>query len=235
MRRSIRRLFASTAAASLIASGALAGEVVNLGLALKEDERPTEAVRSAAPSAPLATLTLSEGARDATTLDIDRWTDIADIAKNLRPPERDPQTREVPFDRGVFKSDPEYSNEYDPEAQIEVYGGKRPVPRVTPPIEIGRELYGPGEIGEGIPVFGEKNRIWPQLILFGDSRTAVAYNDNDARETGQIATRLNLFFNFQLTGTDRILAFWRPLQDNGDFTRWEFAGPDRKQRVQVQA
>ncbi|MEL7462978.1 MAG: hypothetical protein AAFN79_02865 [Pseudomonadota bacterium] len=237
----IRRLLATTTVATLFASGAFAGDVFNLGLALEEAERPSEAVRSAAPSAAssptsaISALTLSDGARDATTLDIDRWMDIAAISANLRPPERDPNTREVPFDRDKFKSDPEYSSEYDPDAQIEVYGGKRPVPRVTPPIEIGRELYGPGEIGEGIAVFGEKNRIWPQLILFGDSRTAVAYNKNDARETGQIATRLNLFFNFQLTGTDRILAFWRPLQDNGDFTRWEFAGPDRKQRVQVQA
>ena len=229
----IRSLLLASAAASGLGAAAHAGEVFNLGLALNEPERPASDIRNATAAAPV--LASAPQMRDATTSDISRWMDIAGISADLRQPERDPKTRDVEFDSNAFKSDPVYKEGYDPEAQIAVYGGKTPVPRVAPPIEIGRELYGPGEIGEGIPVFGEKNRIFPQLILFGDSRTAVAYNKNDAKETGQVATRLNLFLNMQLTGTDRILAFWRPLQDGGNFTRWEFAGPDRNPKVQLQA
>lgn len=139
-------------------------------------------------------------------------------------PERDDLVREVDFDRGLFKSDPTYKSEYDPEAQIEIYGGKRPVDTVQPALSLGREeLYGTGEVGEGFNLFGEKNLFNTQLIVFGDWRTAVAYNDNgNGDPVGQLATRLNLFFDLKLTATERILMFYTPLQNNGNFTRLEF-------------
>ncbi|MEM1298137.1 MAG: hypothetical protein AAGH68_02575, partial [Pseudomonadota bacterium] len=62
----------------------------------------------------------------------------AKAAEQWRPVERDPSVQEVPFDSKLFKKDPEYSVTYDPEAQIEIYGGKKPVPNAKPPIEIGR-------------------------------------------------------------------------------------------------
>lgn len=243
----IRRMLLVSAATAALAAFPLSdasAKVINLGLALDQDERPTEASVAAAPKAnPIRSFQPTETERAAAKLsdaisaadELSRLTQLFAISASSEPAERDPLTRESEFDTEAFKPDPRYKEGYDAEAQIEVYGGKRPVDRVRPLLEIGRELYGPGEIGEGIPIFGEKNRIWPQLILFGDSRTAVAYNDNDAQEAGEIATRLNLFFNLQLTGTDRILAFWRPLQDGAEFTRWEFAGPDRNRRVQVQS
>ena len=143
------------------------------------------------------------------------------------PVQRDPTVRETEFDSDLFTPDPKYKEGYDAEAQIEIYGGKSAVDNVHPPVEIGRELFGTGEIGEGINLFGEKNRLFPQFLVFGDSRSAVAFNDNGGKEVAQVATRLNLFFDLKLTATERIHMFWRPLQQGGLFTRYEFGGDDR--------
>ena len=114
-------------------------------------------------------------------------------AEQWKPVERDPSVQEVPFDDKLFKADPEYSVTYDPEAQIEIYGGKKPVPNAKPPIEIGRGLYDPGEIGDGIEWLGSgKNRLFPAFSVFGDLRTAVAFNDNGANEVAVIAATANL-------------------------------------------
>ena len=148
-------------------------------------------------------------------------------AEQWKPVERDPSVQEVPFDDKLFKADPEYSVTYDPEAQIEIYGGKKPVPNAKPPIEIGRGLYDPGEIGDGIEWLGSgKNRLFPAFSVFGDLRTAVAFNDNGAQEKAVIAAVANLNFNLELTGTERIHMFWQPFQDGGQFTRCEFGGND---------
>ncbi len=205
---------------ALFAAGAAAaaGAPVDLGLALDEADR------ALLLAAPLAAAPIRGFPGRAAM-------EIADLAAELRPHERDPRTREIEFDDGAFKPDPTYSEVYDPEAQIQVYGGKSAVPVVRPLLEIGRDLYGPGEIGEGIAIFGEKNRITPQLLLFGDARTAIAYNKDAAgKEVGQAAVDLNLFANLQLTGTERVLMFWEPLQNGANQTRWEFAGPDRDRK-----
>lgn len=145
-------------------------------------------------------------------------------AEQWTPVERDPSVQEVPFDTGLFKPDPEYTVTYDPEAQIEIYGGKKPVPNAKPPIEIGRGLYDPGVIGDGIQVFGPKNRLFPAFSVFGDLRFGVAFNDNGNREAAVAGARANLNFNLELTGTERVHMFWQPLS-GGNF-RWEFAGDD---------
>lgn len=153
-------------------------------------------------------------------------TGTAQAAETWTPVERDPSVREVPFDDRLFKADPEFDTTYNPEAEIEIYGGKSPVDNPKPPIEIGRGLYDPGEIGEGIQIFGPKNRLFPQFSVFGDIRTAIAFNDNGDKEVGVIAARANLDFDLQLTGTERIHMLWQPIQGNGNFTRFEFAGND---------
>jgi hypothetical protein len=149
-------------------------------------------------------------------------------AEQWRPVERDESVKEVPFDSELFKADPEYSVTYDPEAQIEIYGGKKPVPNAKPPIEVGRGLYDPGEIGDGLAIFGDKNRLFPAFSVFGDLRTAVAFNDNGQREAAIIAAAANLNFNLELTGTERIHMFWQPIDD---ITGFEFAGDDESDGV----
>ncbi|MEO1490527.1 MAG: hypothetical protein AAFV19_00050 [Pseudomonadota bacterium] len=149
-------------------------------------------------------------------------------AGEWKPVERDPSVKEVPFDSDLFKADPEYDITYDPEAQIEIYGGKKPVDNPKPPVEIGRGLYDPGEIGDGIPFFGDKNRLFPAFSVFGDLRSAVAFNDNGDDEVAIIAAAANLNFNLELTGTERIHMFWQPVDD---VTGFEFAGDDRSDGV----
>lgn len=161
---------------------------------------------------PLAIVGTMAGATSAVAAE--QWTPVV----------RDPSVQEVPFDTGLFKPDPEYTVTYDPEAQIEIYGGKSPVDNARPPIEIGRGLYDPGVIGDGIQIFGPKNKLFPAFSVFGDLRAGIAFNDNGDREATVIGTRANLNFNLELTGTERIHMFWQPVS-GGNF-RWEIAGDD---------
>jgi len=123
-----------------------------------------------------------------------------------------------------FGADPEYSKEYNAEGQVDIYGGKEEVDPPRPPIELGRKQYTEGQYDESSTVFGVKNPLIPGLAVYGDSRTAVAYNDNNGRELSQVATRLNIDIDFKITGTERIHAFFQPIQDGAEFTRYEFAG-----------
>lgn len=146
------------------------------------------------------------------------------------PVERDESVREVPYNREVFSGDPEYTITYDPQAEIDIYGGKTAISTPRPPVEIFRDLYDEGPLGEGFTLLGEKNRIFPQILVFGDLRTAVAFNDNGAAEVAQIAARANINIDFKITATERIHVFFQPLQDGGQFTRFEFGGGDRNDR-----
>jgi len=138
--------------------------------------------------------------------------------------------KEVEHKTDVFGPDPTYEDKpYSPEAQIEIYGAKKPVEKVDPLLELFRPIYQEGPFREGNTAVGEKNLIFPGLNIFGDWRTAIAYNDNGANEVGQIATRLNLDVDFKITGTERLHAFFRPIDRGGQFTRYEFFGDDRDQ------
>jgi hypothetical protein len=148
--------------------------------------------------------------------------------------EMDPRARLVPDNQRVpFSPDPVYNAPYDSEAQLAIYGAKHPNPTARPLIEAGRELYGPGVFPPGINLLGEKNLVFPQLLMYGDERTAVAYNDNGAIEKGLIATRLNLDIDFKITGTERIHLFITPLQRAALFTRVEFAGDKQHSGVEL--
>jgi hypothetical protein len=141
-------------------------------------------------------------------------------------PEMSEEAQPVEFDASLFRSDPTYEETgYDPEAQFQIYGGKTAVDGPRPLLEIGRDLYSEGPLGEGKKVFlGGKNRLFPQFLVYGDARGAIAYNDNGATELGQAAVRLNLDLDLKLTSTERIHAFIRPLDKNNQFTRHEFSG-----------
>lgn len=146
------------------------------------------------------------------------------------PPEMDPAVRRVAHDRTDYRPDPVYPDEpYDAEAQLEIYGGKRAVVAPRPMIELGFPQYREGPFGAGHDIIGSKNLVRPQFLVYGDWRTAVAFNDNGDTETGLVATRLNLDVDLKLTATERIHAFFRPLDQGGKFSRYEFAGNDRNQ------
>lgn len=143
--------------------------------------------------------------------------------------------RPVPYDASRFAHDPAYPTGYDAAAQQKVYGGKKKVensPR--PAIEWGYPQYDAGMLPDSKDWFGKKNLARPQFMVFGDWRSAVADNNNTGRnEIGQVATRLNLDFDFALTGTERIHWSMRPLDKGGRFTRYEFSGNKRSSKVEL--
>lgn len=141
------------------------------------------------------------------------------------PPRMSPEAMPIPFDPGVFSPDPNYEDvPYDAKAQLDIYGAKSAVTTQRPLLELGRELYQSGPFQPMANVLGDKNPLAPHLYVYGDWRTAFAYNDNGERETALIATRLNLDVDFGITGTERIHAFFRPFDKNGSFNRLEVGG-----------
>jgi hypothetical protein len=134
--------------------------------------------------------------------------------------------RKVEFDKDVFKADPDYEDKpYEQEAQVDIYGGKTAVDAQRPIVELGTPFYQVGPLGQGTNLIGAKNLVFGHLYVFGDWRTAVAYNDNgNGDEVAQIATRTNLDVDLGLTATERLHALFQPLQDDGQFTRCEFYG-----------
>jgi len=147
-------------------------------------------------------------------------------------PAMSPGATPVDYDRGRFGGDPTYSEEaYDAGSQIEIYGGKSRVNGPRPPVELGYPLYSEGPLPDSINLLGEKNLARPQLLVYGDWRTAVAWNDNGNTETGLVATRLNVDVDLKLTSTERIHMFMRPFDkgNKGQFSRYEFFGDDRGQ------
>jgi hypothetical protein len=146
-------------------------------------------------------------------------------------PTIDPSARVVPYNRTLFKPDPVYVQPYNPEAQLYIYGGKYAVPTARPLIEAGRELYQYGPLQPGINLVGQKNLLFPQVFVFGDWRTAVAYNHpvaNELKNSNVLATKLNLDLDIRFTATERIHAFFTPLDRNGSFTEVEFGGDKQK-------
>lgn len=134
--------------------------------------------------------------------------------------------KKVEFKSDAFKADPTYDDKpYDPKAQLEIYGGKKAVDPPRPLFELGRKQYLPGQYESGSTIFGELNPTNFALQAFGDWRTAVAFNDNgNGNDRGVIATQLNIDVDMKITATERIHAFFRPLDDNGKFTSCQVAG-----------
>ena len=125
----------------------------------------------------------------------------------------------------LFRPGPQYDKDYDAKSQVDIYGAKS---AVEPPraLELGRQQYTSGAYDESSTLLGQLNPLLPGLAIYGDWRTAVAYNSNNGKDIGQIATRLNLDVDLKITGTERFHAFFTPLQKNNKFTRFEFGGGD---------
>ena len=125
--------------------------------------------------------------------------------------------------RDAFRPDPQYDASYNAQGQVDIYGAKSVVEPPRPPVEIGRQQYTSGIFDESSTVLGQLNPLLPGLAIYGDWRTAIAFNGNNGKEIAQVATRLNIDVDLKLTGTERIHAFFTPLQeDNVKFTRFEF-------------
>ena len=114
-----------------------------------------------------------------------------------------------------FSPDPvDATAPYDPYPQMDVYEGKSLYANQRPLLEIGKPWYQLGQLPENQFWLGFHNPVSPQLLLFGDSRWVAASNRANGDSETQIAAEINLFFNLQLTGTERFHMFMAPL-DNG--------------------
>lgn len=96
-------------------------------------------------------------------------------------------------------------------------------------VEVGNGFLDTGKLDEGfeVPIIGA---VWqPRLWAYAINRTAFQSYNNGApgnvRET-EIANRLDLFVNLQLTGTEKLLVGLRSLDNNrpDKFTRYTFSG-----------
>ena len=126
----------------------------------------------------------------------------------------------------AFRPDPQYDANYNAQGQLDIYGAKIAVEPPRPLLELGREQYTSGLYDESSALLGKLNPLLPGLAIYGDWRTAVAYNSNNDKDIAQIATRLNLDVDFKITATERIHAFFTPIQNNNVYSRFEFGGGD---------
>ena len=146
-------------------------------------------------------------------------------------PEMSSNAKLVKNDSKAFGPDPKYSGKaYDPKQQVEIYGSKKNIEEPRPLLELGQKLYVEGPLKPYYDVIGRKNLVQPAFSIFGDWRSAFAYNNNGpGKQVGQIATRLNLETDYAFTATERIHALFRPLDQGGQFTHVDVLGPDQGQ------
>ena len=149
---------------------------------------------------------------------------IADTGQEIK---TDEKAEVSDFDSSKFRGDPEYEEyKFDKQKQLDVYGAKTAFHNPRPMLELGQPLYQDGVFRADKNYFGEANLSRPQVMLYGDFRTAVAYNDNGNAEKGVWANRLNLDLDAKFTATERIHAFFGVLDENGIFKGYEFSGGD---------
>ena len=93
--------------------------------------------------------------------------------------------------------------------------------RPPPLIELGAPFLGTGKLEKGFTLPG--GAVWqPSLIIFGDYRTAVQAFSDGRRRVSEVANRLDIFANLQLTGTERVLMGFRPLDQNNRYFSYQF-------------
>ena len=107
--------------------------------------------------------------------------------------------RKTNWSKNAFRPDPQYDAKYNAQGQLDIYGAKSAVEPPRPLLELGREQYTSGLYDESSTFLGKLNPLLPGLAVYGDWRTAVAYNNNNGKDIAQIATRLNLDVDFKIT------------------------------------
>ena len=104
-------------------------------------------------------------------------------------------------------------------------------PQIQPFITLGRGINETGPLSPGIEM--PWGAVWqPALWVYGSQRTAVLSTDGDRRtrpggDLAEVATRMDLFANLQLTGTERVQAHLRPMDAGGRFTGKTFSPRNR--------
>jgi len=136
---------------------------------------------------------------------------------------------------GVVAACGALADEIPSEPPAEIPAGSRlsdkPIPMATelqrpkPLVEIGDHFLDTGKLQRGFQLPG--GAIWqPSLLIFGNYRTAIqTFNDVAPRVT-EWANRLDVFANLQLTGTERAIIGFRPIDNQREYAGFQFE-PDR--------
>jgi hypothetical protein len=97
--------------------------------------------------------------------------------------------------------------------------------RPKPILELGAPFLGTGPLDPGIEMPG--GATWqPSLLVYGTYRTAVqTFDDGPGQQLSEWVNRLDLFANLQLTGTERVLFGFRPLDQDNKFSGY-YIEPD---------
>ncbi|MBX2819764.1 MAG: hypothetical protein KTR29_08790 [Rhodothermaceae bacterium] len=122
-------------------------------------------------------------------------------------------------DSGHGKGESRYSDKCIPLADLP--------DRPKPLLELGEPFLGTGTLKQGIRL--PTGAVWqPAFLAFGTLRSAVqsqqlTFQDSDVeRSLSEAAFRLDLFGNLYLTSTERVVIGFRPLDQDGAFTRYTF-------------
>ncbi len=110
---------------------------------------------------------------------------------------------------------------YDPYGLMNVYEGKTLYATQRPLLELGRPWYHLGQLSEGYTFLGKHNPVNPQLIVFGDFRTAYGQSNLVDDSNSQVAFEWNMNWDFRLTSTERFAWFLAPMNDGESNTRFE--------------
>ncbi|MEL6106521.1 MAG: hypothetical protein AAFU85_10805 [Planctomycetota bacterium] len=134
-----------------------------------------------------------------------------------------------------FSPTPIYSDSIHHDAAREAwaYDGRWDVPTQHPWVEWGRIFYGDGITPRGIDLFGQWNLVRPQLYVYGDYRTGIQAARNAGGRADNWANRLNLDVDLRITDTERFHTFIGPLDEGGQFTRWELVDGDLRYRNEM--
>lgn len=93
--------------------------------------------------------------------------------------------------------------------------------RPKPILELGNDFLGPGNIRPGWEL--PSGAVWqPSLVVFGTYRTALQTFYQNDRKVTEWANRLDVFANLQLSGSERFILGIRPLDEDGQFTSYQF-------------
>jgi len=103
-------------------------------------------------------------------------------------------------------------------------------PRPQPVLEIGNPYQGTGRFEENL-FLGTGAVFQPSLLVWGTYRTAfnVALDERGARDVTEWANRLDIFGEYRLSGTERAVIGFRPLDKEGNFLGYDFENSSSNQ------
>ena len=93
--------------------------------------------------------------------------------------------------------------------------------RPKPLLELGDPFLGTGTLQSGFEL--PTGAVWqPSLLVFGTFRSALQNFDDGDISRFEWANRLDLFANLQLSGTERLVIGMRPVDEDGQFSGYQF-------------